>query len=304
MNAVGTPARPTVIYVMGAGHSGSTVLGVALGNCADTFYAGEVEEWLVKAGQPGVRGSERTKFWDEVSEAMDDGGLFGSDVNRYVERSAAALRIDRWPARLRMLGRYRRVAEQLVLAIARVSGASQVVDTSHFPLRARELQKLDGIELYIIFLVRDPRAVVASNVRALSVHEVAERRWRALTMNAGLWLTQLLSVLVFQRQPRERRLFLRYEEFVADPEGVLRTILDAVGSSAEIPNLDALRVGTPLQGNRLLRSETISFDRKPSAPPASLLTAVLQSPWTPLLGRLRPAAGARRPEGVSAPSRS
>ena len=35
-----------MIYVMGAGHSGSTILGVALGNCAETLYAGEVEEWL------------------------------------------------------------------------------------------------------------------------------------------------------------------------------------------------------------------------------------------------------------------
>ena len=285
---MGTPARPTVIYVMGAGHSGSTVLGVALGNCDGTFYAGEVEEWLVKAGQPGVRGSERTRFWDEVSEGIDEAGLFAADVNRYVERSAAALRIDRWPARARLLRRYRRVSEQLLQAIARVADAACVVDTSHFPLRARELQKLRGIDLYLIFLVRDPHAVVASNVRALSDHEVAERRWRALSMNAGLWLTQLLSVLVFCRQPAERRLFLRYEAFVADPEGVLRTILDGVGSSAELPDLDKLRVGAPLQGNRLLRSETISFQRSVSAPPRSRLTSLLQLPWVPVLSRLRP----------------
>lgn len=292
MSAAGTPLRPTVIYVMGAGHSGSTVLGVTLGNCADTFYAGEVEEWLVRAGQPGFRGSERTEFWDAVGEGVDDAGLFGGDVNRYVERSATVLRIDRWPARLRVLRRYRRVAEQLMRAIARVSGASQIVDTSHFPLRARELQKLSGIELYIIFLVRNPHGVVASNLRALSAHEVAERRWRMLTLNAGLWITQLLSVLVFQRQPRDKRLFLRYEEFVADPEGVLRTILDAVGSTAEIPDLDRLQVGAPLQGNRLLRSETISLDRSPSSPRTSPLTTLAQLPWGPVLGRLRP--GVRR----------
>jgi hypothetical protein len=173
-----------------------------------------------------------------------------------------------------------------------VSGASQIVDTSHFPLRARELQKLSGIELYIIFLVRNPHGVVASNLRALSAHEVAERRWRMLTLNAGLWITQLLSVLVFQRQPRDKRLFLRYEEFVADPEGVLRTILDAVGSTAEIPDLDRLQVGAPLQGNRLLRSETISLDRSPSSPRTSPLTTLAQLPWGPVLGRLRP--GVRR----------
>ena len=39
---------------------------------------------------------------------------------------------------------------------------SCIVDSSHFPRRARELQALNGIDLYILFLVRDPHSVVAS----------------------------------------------------------------------------------------------------------------------------------------------
>ena len=38
--------RPRVIYIMGAGRSGSTILGVSLGNCADLVYAGELDKWL------------------------------------------------------------------------------------------------------------------------------------------------------------------------------------------------------------------------------------------------------------------
>jgi hypothetical protein len=301
MISAGTLARPKVIYVMGAGHSGSTVLGVALGNCDGVFYAGEVEEWLVKAGQPALRGTERTRFWSTVTEEVDGAELFGSQANRCVERSSAALRVDRWPARRRMLGRYRRVAEELFQAIARVAGASSIVDTSHFPLRARELQKLRGIELHIIFLVRDPQAVVESNLRELSPHEVAERRWRTVTMNAGLWLTQLLSVLVFLRQPRERRTFLRHEQFIADPESVLRGILRSVDSSAPIPDLASLSVGTPLQGNRLIRSQRIALDRSPAAPAGpSLLTTLMQLPWTPVLARMRPAATPRDALGPAA----
>jgi hypothetical protein len=180
-------------------------------------------------------------------------------------------------------------------AIARTAGAGHVVDSSHFPLRARELRKVSGIELYLIFLVRDPQSVVDSNTREFSPHEVAERRWRTLSMNANLWLTQLLSVLVFARHPRDRRIFLRYEDLVADPEGVLRQILDAVGSSAAIPDLAALRIGMPLQGNRLLRSDVIALRRSPVQTPAwSPLTTLLQRPWLPILARLRPVATARR----------
>jgi hypothetical protein len=277
-----------VVYVMGAGHSGSTILGLALGNCSDSFYAGEVEEWLVISGTPSRGGSERTEFWGAVREAMRDSGaheLFGDRANRLIERSSALLRLDRWPARRAMLGRYREVSEDLLRAIARTAGASYVVDTSHFPLRARELQKLD---------VRDPQDVVASNVREISRHEVAERRIRILAMNANLWLTQLLSLVVFLRQPRERRVFVRHESFIADPEGVMRQIVDSLGTGVELPDTSALRGGVALQGNSLIMSQTIAVKRSTRPTPRwSRMTELLQLCWDPLLARLRPTATAR-----------
>ncbi|HWG09807.1 MAG TPA: sulfotransferase [Solirubrobacteraceae bacterium] len=301
--AASTPTR--VIYVMGAGHSGSTILGVALGNCADVFYAGEVDEWLLK-GSGRFGGEERRRFWgavrSEMGEAAD--GLFGERVNRLIERSSAPLRIDRRLQRRRILPGYRRATERLFAAIARVAGVGYVVDTSHFPLRARELQRLSGIELHLIFLTRDPQAVVESNVREISRHEVAERRVRVLGTNVGLWLTQLLSIYVFLRQPRARRILLCYEDFVADPAGVLRQLLDHAGSDAPLPDLGALSVGVPLEGNRLLAAETISI-RAPRAPVArwSLLTTLLQWPWQSALGLLRPVARASSRETATAPGR-
>jgi Sulfotransferase family len=285
-----------VVYVMGAGHSGSTILGLALGNCSDSFYAGEVEEWLVISGTPSRGGSERAEFWGAVRESMRDSGaheLFGDRANRLIERSSALLRLDRWPARHAMLRRYREISEDLLRAIARTAGASYVVDTSHFPLRARELQKLDGVELYLVLLVRDPQDVVASNVREISRHEVAERRIRILAMNANLWLTQLLSLVVFLRQPRERRVFVRHESFIADPEGVMRQIVDSLGTGVELPDTSALRGGVALQGNSLIMSQAIAVKRS-TQPTArwSRMTELLQLCWDPLLARLRPTARA------------
>jgi hypothetical protein len=290
---------PKVVYVMGAGHSGSTILGLALGNCSDSFYAGEVDEWLQVSGTPSLGGSERTEFWGAVREAMRDARaqeLFGNRVNRLVERSSSLLRFDRWPARRALLRRYREVSQELFRAISHTAGAGHVVDTSHFPLRARELQKLGGIELYLVLLVRDPQDVVASNVREISRHEVAERRIRILTMNANLWLTQLVSLLVFLRQPRERRVFVRHESFIADPEGVLRQIVEHLGTGVTLPDLTALRGGIALQGNSLIMSQTIAVKR--STRPSkrwSRATELLQRCWNPLFARLQPVATAPPP---------
>jgi hypothetical protein len=288
-----TNSRTNVIYVMGAGHSGSTILGVALGNCSDFFFAGEVEEWLVKSGRPPWADAEQAAFWQRVAAETDGADLFGSKAVPAIERSSALLRVDRWPTRRRLLGRYRRVSEELLCAISRTAGASNVIDTSHFPLRARELKKLDAIDLYLVFLVRDPHGVVDSNLRQFKAHEVAERRLRTLVLNVNLWFTLLMSVVVFCGQPRDRRLFLRHETFVEDPESVLRQILELVGSQAATPDLEELRVGAPLEGNRLIRRGVISLKRQPQrAERASLLTSVMQLPWRAILARLRPVASA------------
>src|SRR5436190_12440108 len=137
-------ARPKVIYVMGAGHSGSTIVGVALGNCAGVLYAGEVEEWLVNAGTSRFGGSERTRFWERVREQVKGAEpLFGGEANRCIERSSSRFRLGTWRSRRRMRPLYLRVARDLYRAIAREAGGACIVDSSHFPLRASELKRLE-----------------------------------------------------------------------------------------------------------------------------------------------------------------
>jgi hypothetical protein len=289
-----TTTRPKVVYVMGSGRSGSTILGVALGNCDGVCYAGELDNWLVRSGTPVLGGLERTRFWSTVRDDVPGGReLFGNRSQRDLERSFAPFRIHRWRARRRLRERYHPVTEDLYRAIARAAGVTHVVDTSHFPLRARELQALAGIDLYLIFLVRDPRSVVDSFNLYLNRNDVAERRLRVLGTNANLWLTHLLSVLVFLRQPRERRMLLRHEEFLADPEGLLRQILDRLGSDAELPDLMSLNTGFPLNGNRLLSADVVSLKSHPVAARGDsrmTVTALLQLPWTAVFSRLGPVA--------------
>lgn len=285
-------ARPKVVYVMGSGRSGSTILGVALGNCDGVFYAGELDNWLVRSGTPVLGGLERTRFWSTVRDDVPGGReLFGNRAQRDLERSSAPVRVHRWRARQQLRERYRRVTEDLYQAIARAAGVTHVVDTSHFPLRAHELQALSGIDLYLIFLVRDPRSVVDSFNLYLNRNDVAERRLRVLGTNANLWLTHLLSVLVFLRHPRERRMLLRHEEFLANPEGMLRQILDRVHCPATLPDLTSLGTGFPLNGNRLLSAEVVSLKSQPIvARSGSRITALLQLPWTAVFSRLGPVA--------------
>jgi hypothetical protein len=285
-----------LVYVMGAGHSGSTILGITLGNCDGFVYGGELEEWLMTAGRPRWGATDRQAFWSAVGERVEDPeALFGGSANRCLERSSAIFRIDLWRARRRLRPSYRRVSRELIRAVADVAHASWVVDTSHFPLRARELRGLPGIDVYLVYLVRDPRAVVASNTRVLSPHEVAEIRWRKLTMNANLWLTQLLAIRTFLSHRRDRRIFVSHEDFLADPRGITQQILTLLGSGAKVPDLEQLTVHAPLQGNPLIRDDRVAVRvATRSRVPHDRFTSLVQQIWRPLLSRLQPRAAPAR----------
>jgi hypothetical protein len=282
------PGRPKVLYVMGAGRSGSTILGVALGNCEGVFFAGELDKWLQRRGRPKLAGEEQERFWAQVLERVEGAQeLFGFEAHRYLERSSALLRPGRRRAARRLRERYLGVSEALYRAIAEVAGVTHVVDSAHYPLRARELQEMGGVDLYLMLLVRDPQTVVTSFAR----EDVAERRFGAPTTNLYLWLTYLVSTLTFLRHPRERRLLVRHEDFLADPQAVLDAILRMAGATPSEPDLSALRTGLPLVGNRLVDSDVVSFTPQAARPTRrSLLTTVMQAPFGLLFSRLGPVA--------------
>jgi hypothetical protein len=284
------PTRPQVLYVMGAGRSGSTILGVTLGNCEGVFYAGELDAWLARSGEPQLDGEEHVRFWGGVrAEVAGAEALYGREPERAIERSMSLLRVNKWGVRRRLRGPYRRVAEGLYGAVAQAAGTAFIVDSSHYPLRARELQALSGIDLYLLYLARDPRSVVASFNRK----DVAQYSKSTLTTNVYLWLTNLLAMAVFARHPRERRLFVRYEDFVSDPAAALERILGRAGLSVPAPDFSRLRTGVAFQGNRVIRSEEITLDIGVPAPaPRSLITTLLQLPWTIVLARLQPRTSA------------
>jgi Sulfotransferase family len=290
------PSKPKVIYVMGAGRSGSTILGVTLGNCEGIFFAGELDKWLARSGVPQLDDAERMQFWrrsrDRVESAED---LFGYSAHRCLERSSALFRVRDWPRRAHLRKPYRRISEELYRAIVDETGADCVVDTSHYPLRARELQGITGIDLYLLFLVRDPQSVVASFSRS----DVPERRFNTPTANAYLWLTYLVCLFVFLRHPRDRRLFVRHEDFLSNPDAVLREIFALIGSSAAVPDLARLRTGVAFQGNRLLQSSELALEPTPKRRArSSRSTAILQLPWKIVFALLGARGRRQRPLSI------
>jgi hypothetical protein len=221
---------------------------------------------------------------------------FGDGAWRALEHSSAVVRPAAWRAARRLRPAYRRFSLDLMRSIHAVAACDVIVDTSHYPLRARELRRIPGLEVTLLWLVRDPHGVVGSFQK-----DTSNRSKSPIAANLYLFCTNLVAVAVFFTHPRHRRLFVSYEELLKSPENVVHAIVSVVGlPEGDLPDLDRLATGVPFEGNRLLQQEVTQLQRELPAARRSLLTAVCQAPWVALAAILRRRAGTLGYESVPA----
>jgi hypothetical protein len=279
---------------MGAARSGSSILGVVLGNCEGTFFAGELFGYLENSGR-GVGEREKT-YWAALRERLPSvpeqlgNGRTASAFYKSVALFKPSLR------RIRK-GPLRRLFEEheahFLRALARDAGAEVLIDTSSYPLRAKELSEVEGVDLRLVYVLRDPRSVAASFTGSEWKFYNSKKK-----TNAYLAMTACVASAVFLGQPREKRLLVRYEDLVRDPESTVRRILEMAGMDCAVPDLDALEPGNPFGANKLVfrASQSVSeggpiaFRRGTSKPPADAVTAALQAPFMAFSKLLRPSA--------------
>ena len=227
-----------ILYLMGAGHVGSTVIDVVIGAHPRIESLGEA--WKLPMAWAD-RASDRVcacgapigdcAFWREARKVWAE-EVGDDDVARYValmRRFDGSGNAGAWPRMLRSRLRptaefkeYVRRNRALYEAVVRVGGKSTIVESSLSPRRAFVLASTPGIDLHLVHLVRDGRGVIWSH-RNPAKHAVRKSFRPAPTRHiTRYWITaNLQSAYVYSRLPPERRLRLRYEDFATDPDAAL-----------------------------------------------------------------------------------
>ncbi len=116
-------------------------------------------------------------------------------------------------------------------SLSRVTGARIFVDSSKAPGYARKLGELPGVDLYVLNLVRDPRAVACSWYRK-------KRSVSALVKNARDWQKRQRVLNDWSAQLGDRFMAVRYEDLASSPQATIAAIADW----ADIPIPDSLFV--------------------------------------------------------------
>jgi len=244
-----------ILFIAGASRSGSTLLDRILGQIDGFFSLGEmyyiwergfIENQLCGCGKP----FKKCEFWQEVvKEAF--GGFDKIDPNNVLALCRSVQRRRYIPyliyPALRPLGyrtklnEYVEIWSHLYKAIHKVSGAEILVDSSKLPTHGFFLNTIPDVDLYVIHLVRDSRAVAYSLQRKKRRPEIY---WREAYMpRAGIlrstceWILPNSLVRTLRKVVPQYTL-VRYEDFVRNSQLVLTRIFKDL--RLKVPHLDNL----------------------------------------------------------------
>jgi Sulfotransferase domain len=242
-------SSPKVVFIGGYSRSGSTLLDRMLGQLPGFFSTGELGYiWThgLQANQLCGCGERflSCPFWDRVGEAAF-GGWDAVDVTEMLslERSVNRHRFLPFLVAPRLSDVYRKGIERytdalarLFRAIATVSGARVIIDSTIDPAYGFVLRRVPGLDLRLVHMVRDSRATAFSWTRWQRKTDrldsvVYQRRFHpavtAVRWMAYHWLVHLLNAI----EPRE--LLVRYESVVQDPREEILRIVRHIGERNE-----------------------------------------------------------------------
>lgn len=254
MTSSSSPSAVKVLFVAGTGRSGTTILSSILAQLPGVLGIGELR-YVWERGFEGDHRCgcgepfSRCPLWTQVvAQAYPDGPPDPAAVSTDLLDRLRMLRIPSMLAR-QVLGREAVPANHhdieigaLYRALDHLEHPSVIIDSSKLPPYGKLLQQLPGIDLYVVHLVRDPRANAFSWQRIKKTRDrdddaVMERLelWRS----AAMWVVWNYVVGYWWPRRDPRYLRLRYEDFVDHPRRTVEqiaTMLDL--DTATLPFVD------------------------------------------------------------------
>jgi Sulfotransferase family len=255
MSNRGNIRRTRVLYIGGAGRSGSTLLERTLSELPGVVSSGELRVlWraLLTGDRRCACGAEVSTcaFWQEVGQRAF-GGWRADHLSSLLALQRSVDRHRHLP-RLMMrsgspppgVGPLASAWASVFRSIAESASARLVVDSSKYPVHAAVLCRSQELDLRVAHLVRDPRGVAHSWAKRgiLKPDSVDGPTYMHAFGHGRSAVEWTVYNLAFQRIRRlgTPTLLLRYESFVRNPVETLSRTLTFAGLPFEPANLGFL----------------------------------------------------------------
>lgn len=243
------PPVRRVLYILGAGHCGSTLLSLLTNAHSQCIAVSE----LSKIGRARAHGDTalQSTLWRDVA------ACFESRTGMQFEE--LSLEHPHWSSLLRwgdnQVTAWAQPRAELMQCIAEISGRNWVVDASKSWQQLYLMERSGLFDLRVVHLVRDPHGIVHSY----------SKKYGRLRRGLSKWLRHSTASTAIGMRMDERFMRVRYEDLASDPAATLEKICGLVGIPYE-PSMLQYRKATwlGLGGNRMARrtDETITIDER------------------------------------------
>lgn len=245
--------RIKLLFLAGAGRCGSTLLESLLAQQEGVFAAGEVTHLWVRSILMRGRCSCGREFrhcttWNEIFADAFGGmseqlatQMASAELrmrSRYVPMLASRALRTRY---LRTLGSYPERLEQLYRSIHSLTQARTIVDGSLVSTHGYLLAEMQSIDLYVVHLIRDPRACAFSWSQLKPELGYADARARETfqpLQSTASWILLNESAGWLRRTGPARYIRLRYEDFVSSPAQTVEAIGHLLGANFDSSAVD------------------------------------------------------------------
>lgn len=252
--------KKQLVYIAGSSRTGSTLLDLLLNNHDKIMSVGELDRiafFLNRSGETCSCGKcvNECEFWRHVQHLGCKN--IGVDLDTpLLERRLPSYRVNcvsamqKYFHKLILVQPFRSLYQLAICSVLRpyrqaglncffwfemirqASGCPIIVDSSKVALRMKALYYMEPWSYRIIHMIRDGRAVAASEIRRTGrPMQVAANRWQMAQKKVFWCLKGIPKTQVYR---------LRYEIFCQDPETSMREICDFIGVKYE-PNLLTLK---------------------------------------------------------------
>lgn len=280
-----------VIYILGAGRSGTTLLDIILGSNPTIFSGGELNRFAEYGGKPVSidNHSETALFWEKFRTRMPL--EWQEDNFRQVHKFCKQFEYHTGIFKSRSYNKsvyfkeYNQYIQTFFDTLSSFVSQPILIDSSKYPLRGYFMSKILKYDIAFIYLKRNPVDVVRSFEK--KDLEQPSKNW----INANLYLfgVNITCLYIYNKLKKNHKtIAIKYDDLISNPETVLKQVGDQlnidVSKSLEIlRNNESFTPGLLFDGNRIRLEKNIFIKPKKDSKHTSGLkdkfTSFLHRAW-------------------------
>ena len=253
--------KEKIVYIMGAGRSGTTILGVLLSASENYFHVGEINKFYEYKGKAnGVSKGHDT--FDFYSEIYNDLNIRETKTFSKIEYHSSFIKLCFNLFSSSLINKYVTQQKKLFNAIHKKTKNKFIIDSSKYGGRLLALDKYFNYDISLIYIVRHP----VSYLRTVSKNSVEQPRQSFIKALIYYFFINLICKISYFNF-NGKKIKVKFENLQMTPANTIKDIEGSLNLKFSISKNNLIKnkafsTGKIFEGNRIRLKESIKFEKK------------------------------------------